>query len=331
MKAKVAIVGCGRVGSTIAYSLMLDDVTSQIVLIDKDVKRGRGEALDLSHGIQFSSAAKVEFSESYEAVSDAQVVVIAAGVAQKPGQSRDELIATNVGVFADIVPSIVRYNKKCIILVVTNPLDVMTYVTWKLSGLPRCQVMGTGTVLDSARLRYLMAIKAKVSAKDICVHVLGEHGDRSFAWCSKASIAGISLDQFPELSCEFMQKAQAEVRKAAYQVIDLKGATFFSIAMVTAKLIMAIVLDQSRIFTVSTILENYQGLDDSHQGQPGVITGPGASPLAISVPTIVRASGVCKNLEVDLDDRERVQFSASVTAVRAGIDQAMTILKKRNT
>jgi L-lactate dehydrogenase len=182
--ARVAIIGAGFVGSTTAYALMMTGAASEIALIDAKKERAEGEALDLMHCMQFTTSVRIEAGDDFSLVKNAAVVVIAAGVPQKPGQSRSELLETNTLIFKDIVPKIMRYNSECIILVVTNPLDVLTYVTLKISGFPSCRVLGSGTVLDTARLRYLMGQHFKVSPKDITAYILGEHGESEFAWWS---------------------------------------------------------------------------------------------------------------------------------------------------
>ncbi len=312
VSAKVAIVGAGNVGSAAAYAMMMDGVVCEIALIDKNKDRAEGEALDLRHGVQFSSVSKIVFGDSYELVRDAQVVVVTAGVAQKPGESREGLVQTNTQIFSQIIPEIAKHNKSCVLLVVTNPLDVMTYVAWKLSGFPKERVIGTGTVLDTARLRYLIAKEIHVSPKDICAHVLGEHGDSSFPWWSRASIAGVSLDSYAKLSAEFKEQLKEEVRTAAYQVIKKKGATFYAIGLVIAKLVRAMLLNQPRIYSVSTILDDYLGING----------------VALSVPAVVRASGVTATLQVALDVKEAELFKTSANAVKQGIAAAQAVLDK---
>lgn len=217
---KVAIVGAGFVGSTAAYAIMMSGCATEIALIDIDKDKAEGEALDLMHCMQFTTSANIIAGDDFAMVSDAAVVVIAAGVGQKIGQTRSDLLATNVSIFKTIVPKIIRHNKDCILLVVTNPLDVLTYVTWKISGLPSCSVLGTGTVLDTARLRYLMGQHFQISPKDITAYILGEHGDSEFAWWSCANIAGIPLSSLPTYSRLELEKMFLQARNAADQIIQ---------------------------------------------------------------------------------------------------------------
>jgi L-lactate dehydrogenase len=306
MPAKVAIVGAGFVGSTAAYALMLDGLVSEIALIDLNKAKAEGEALDLRHGMQFTKSTKIWAGDSFELVKGAAVVVLCAGANQKPGENRSDLLQKNVSIFKELVPKITEHNKDAILLVVTNPLDVLTYVTWKVSGLPKCRVFGTGTVLDTARLRYLLSRHFKVSAKDITAYMLGEHGDAEFPWWSGANIAGIPLQEFEECSPRVMEKIHKDVCNVVYEVIEKKGATYYAIALVIAKIVRSILLDQERVFTVSTVLEKYHGVDD----------------IAMSVPTIIRREGVSKTLDVRLDENEKKYFHNSAEKIKKGIQDA---------
>jgi L-lactate dehydrogenase len=305
--AKVAIVGAGFVGSTAAYALMMNGAASEIALIDVNNDKAEGEALDLRHCMQFAHTVNIVAGDDFALVRDASVVVITAGIAQKPGQSRLDLVKTNVAVFNDIVPSIVRHNPDCTLLVVTNPLDVLTYQTLQLSGFPSCRVLGSGTVLDTARFRYQIGTHFEISPKDVVAYVLGEHGDSEFMWLSQANIAGIPLTQLPGYSLKLMQQLHQETRDAAYQIIAKKGATYYAIALVITKLVRAIILDQSRVFTVSTLIEDLYGVRD----------------VCLSVPTVVRKNGVCQRLPLTLNDEEQQQFRRSAKLVRDAIDQAL--------
>lgn len=243
---KVAIVGTGFVGSTAAYAIMLDGVASKLALIDINKDVAQGHALDLMHGMQFTNSTQVEAGDSFELVKDAGVVVLSAGVAQKPGQSREDLLQANVAIFKKIIPEIIKHNKDCILLVVTNPLDVLTYLTYELSGFDSCRVFGTGTVLDTSRLRYLLGQEFKISPKDITAYILGEHGDSQFVWWSHANIAGVPVGT--KVSRDFLDQAHKKVKNAVYEVIEKKAATYYAIATIIAKIVRSILLDQSRVF-----------------------------------------------------------------------------------
>ena len=307
---KVAIIGTGFVGSSIAYALMMDGVASEIALIDKDKSIAQGHALDLTHCVQFTKTTKIVAGDSFELVKDAKIVVLSAGLGQKPGQTRAELLEKNVSIFKQIIPQVVKYNKDCILLVVTNPLDVMTYVAYKLSGFAPCRVFGSGTVLDTARLRYMLGEHFGISPKDITAYILGEHGDSQFVWWSKASVAGICLPNISNDPKSFFEQIHQDVKNAVYEVIKRKGATYFAIALIITKIVRAILQNQLRVFTVSTVLQNYQGISN----------------VCLSVPTVIRATGICRHLPVDLDEDEKKIFNACVQKIKEGITQAEKII-----
>lgn len=310
--AKVAIVGAGMVGSTAAYAMMMNGVASRIALIDIKKEKAEGEALDLLHGLQFTHSVDIVAGDSFELVKDAEVVVIAAGQAQQSsGQGRAELLDHNVAIFKQIIPEIVRYNKDCILLVVTNPLDVLTYVTSKLSGFPQCRVFGTGTVLDTARLRYLIGHQFNVSPKDVTAYILGEHGDSEFLWTSGAQIAGVPLHLFDGYSDAMLASISMKTKNAVYDIIAKKGATYYAIGLVITKIVRAILLDQSRVFSVSSLVQ-----DDFY----------GVHDICLSLPTIVRKSGVCKRLPVILNEYEQKLLRASGESIKSGINRANKLI-----
>lgn len=302
--AKVAIVGVGAVGSAAAYAMMMDGAVDEICLIDRNKEKAEGEALDLQHGMQFTKSTKIFAGDSFELCKGADVVILCAGFAQKAGgETRADLLKRNVAVFKEIIPQITKYNKDCILLSVTNPLDALTYVAWKVSGFPECRVFGAGTVLDSARLRFLLGRHFKISPKDINAYILGEHGDTEFAWWSAANIGGIPLAQLPLYDKKRFDEIFQEVKNAAYTVINKKGCTAYSIALVIAKIVRAIVMDQCRVFTVSTVLHDYCGADD----------------VCLSVPTIVRKSGICEQLPIQLTNEEQALFEKTYNKVKEAL------------
>lgn len=307
MGSKVAIIGAGNVGSTAAYAMMLDDVVSEIALIDINKDKAEGEALDLRHGMQFTRSAKIWAGDSFDLVEGAKIVVITAGLAQKPGgESRLNLLSKNVEIFKSIIPKIVAHNKDCILLIVSNPLDVLTYVALKLSGFPPCRVFGSGTILDTSRLRYLLGRYFNVSPKDVTAYMLGEHGDTEFPWWSGANIAGVPLKDFDRYSQSVMDKIHLDVKNAAYEVINKKGATFYAIALVIAKMVRAILTDQFRVMTVSHLLNNYHGISD----------------VCLSVPTIIRKGGICDSIKISLDKKEHEQFELSAKKISEAIKKS---------
>ncbi|MFA6264013.1 MAG: L-lactate dehydrogenase [Candidatus Babeliales bacterium] len=309
--ARVAIIGAGCVGSTTAYALMMSGTVSEIALIDVKKDKADGEALDLMHCMQFTTSVHIESGDDFALVKGAAVVVVAAGIPQKQGQPRSELVETNAKMFKEIIPNIVRHNTECIILVVTNPLDVLTYITLHLSGFPSCRVFGSGTVLDTARLRYLMGEHFNISPKDITAYILGEHGDSEFAWWSKATIAGVPISQLPAYDKDVMDKICFSAKNAVYEIIRRKGATFYAIALVVAKIVRAILLDQSRVFTVSTLVSGVYGVKD----------------VCLSLPTVVRKSGSCERLPVELNAEEQKYFITSAQKIRQEIDSAINLVK----
>lgn len=308
--SKVAIIGAGFVGSTSAYALMLNGTASHIALIDLNKEKAEGEALDLLHCMQFTHSAEIIAGDSFELVKDAEVVVITAGVGQKIGESRVDLLEKNVRIFKEIIPQIVKYNQDCTLLVVTNPLDVLTHVTLKLSGFPSCRVIGTGTVLDTARLRYEIGRHFEISPKDVSAYMLGEHGDSEFVWWSKAEIAGIPLHKFYAYSPELMHKIYEKTKNAADEIIRKKGATYYAIAMVVNKIVRAILLDQSRVFSVSSLVQNLYDIDD----------------VCLSLPMVIRKGGTCQRLDLELNKEEQILLQASAHKIRELTRKALSFV-----
>lgn len=309
-QAKVAVVGVGCVGSAVAYTLMLNGIVSKLALIDSNKAKAEGEALELCHCMPFTHSIEVTAGDSMSLVKDASIIVIAAGSAQKPNQPRTELLEKNVRIFKEIVPHIVTHNPDAILLVVSNPLDILTYVTLKLSGLPPCRVFGTGTVLDTARLRYLTAQHFKVSPKDVVAYILGEHGDSEFVWWSSANIAGVPLAQFPGYSKDLLYNLHQKTKNAVYEIIEKKGATFYAIAIVVTKIIRALLHNQARVFSVSSLVENVYDFSD----------------ICLSVPTIIRDGGICEKLPLVLTSEEQDLFRQSATKIKENIAVAMKLV-----
>lgn len=306
---KIAIVGAGHVGSTLAYTCMLQGLASQIALIDIDKNRATGEAMDLNHCQQFTPNSLVVAGDSFELVGGANIVVIAAGLAQRPGQSRLDLLQANVALFSKIVPAIAAHNKDCFILVVTNPMDILSYVTYKLSGLPANRVFGSGTVLDTARLRFLVAKRFGVSPKDVMAYVLGEHGDSEFVWWSGASLAGSLLSSQQKYDKNFEQEMLDHTRQSAYEVIEQKGSTSYAIALTVAKIIKSIMFNQSRVFTISMLT-----------------TGVLPEEVYLSMPVVLKADGNHVRLPVVLSDQERNALRLSAQQIFQGISDAQKCL-----
>ena len=302
---KVAVIGCGFVGSTSAYTLMQSSLFSEMVLIDADRARAEGEALDIKHGLPFTKPMNI-YAGDYSDIADAAIIVITAGAAQKPGETRLDLVNKNVAIFKSIIPEIVKYNKDAILLVVSNPVDILTYVTLKLSGFPKNRVIGSGTVLDSARLKYLLGKHLDVNPKSVHAYIIGEHGDSELAVWSSANVSGIPITDFCELRGhktnhnENEQALYEEVKNSAYEIIKKKGATYYGIALSVRRIC------EHSILPVSSYHEeriNYD-LED----------------ICMSVPAIVGSNGIQQVLKIRLDHNEQNALKASATELKSILD-----------
>ncbi len=302
---KVAVVGCGFVGSASAFALMESGLFSEMVLIDANKDKAEGEALDIGHGLPFAKPMKI-YAGDYKDIGDAAVVVITAGAGQKPGETRLDLVKKNVGIFKSIIPEIAKYNKDGILLVVANPVDILTYVTAKLSGFPENRVFGSGTVLDTARFKYRLGEHLQVDSRSIHAFIIGEHGDSEIAVWSSANVSGVPINDFCELRGHFqheesMQRIADEVKNSAYEIINKKGATYYGIAMSVRRICEAIIRDEKSILPVSSIQHDNDGIDD----------------IAISMPAIVGRKGVEGIVPIDLSDAEREKLHASADTLKS--------------
>jgi L-lactate dehydrogenase len=303
VKGKVAIVGAGDVGATTAYSLMQSGVASEIALIDIDQDKVEGEAMDLSHGGAFVKPVDV-YAGDFEDCWDADVVVITAGASQKPGESRLELLERNVDIFKDMVPQITeRISPETVLLVVTNPVDILSYVTWKVSDLPYERVIGSGTALDTARFKQVLSDHCDVATQNVHAYVVGEHGDSEVPVWSSAHLAGVPFDEYCEMTArdhdeETKAGIAEEVRGAAYEIIDKKGATYYAIGLATTDIVEGLIRDEDTIMTVSTLMQGQYGLDDVY----------------LSLPCVVNRRGIRNVLELELteDEHDDLQNSADV-------------------
>lgn len=309
---KAVVIGAGQVGAATAYTLMLSGLVSELVIIDLNEKKAKGEALDIVHGMPLCPPAEV-YAGDYADCAGADIVIITAGANQKPGETRLDLLAKNRAVFGSIVPQAVKYAPDALYLVVTNPVDALTLETIRLSGLPAGRVIGTGTVLDTSRLRYLLSQHTGIDPRNIHAFVLGEHGDSEFVSWSRASIAGMTLDEYCKdcgrcrgpLSDILDTEIENQVRRAAYSIIELKGATYYAIAVAVRRIVEAILRDEQSILTVSTLLEGQYGLDG----------------VCLSVPAIVGRQGVERVLEVGLSEEEKDRLAASASAVKKAMGE----------
>ena len=310
-KRKCAVIGCGFVGATTAYTLMKSRLFSEMVLLDANPKKAIGEAEDLSHGLSFNSPMEI-YAGNYEDLTDASIIVIAAGAGQKDGETRMDLLEKNVRIFETIVGNIRRVGTEAILLVVTNPVDVLTQVTLRLSGLPRERVIGSGTVLDTARLKYLLGKRFGVDARNVHAFILGEHGDSELPVFSSANISGVDLVDFCSAGCkneelcslESLEPVFEEVKNSAYRIIDGKGATYYAIAEAVLRIVSAIMRDEKTILPVSAYIEDYYGAHD----------------VCIGVPCIVGRGGVESVLKIPLDEREQERFRYSASVIHSAYD-----------
>lgn len=285
-RGKIVIVGAGFVGSTTAYTIMLGGLFSEIVIIDIDKNKAEGDALDIAHGVALNKPVKV-IAGDYDECKDADIVVITAGANQNPGETRIDLLKRNAGIIKSITENIMKHAPDDIILLtVTNPVDILTYVTYKVSGLPKNQVLGSGTVLDTARLKYLISKKTGIDARNCHTYIIGEHGDSEVAAWSITNIGGMSMQEYctftGKCSIDDLDKMYTEVKNAAYEIISKKGATYYAIAVAVARIVECIAGDENSILTVSSIFDGQYGISD----------------VALSVPTKVGGLGIEKVLEV---------------------------------
>lgn len=296
---KIAIIGAGGVGATTAYALMTQGIGSEIVLIDLDKKKAEGEAMDLRHGASFVNPVDI-YAGDYSDLADAKLIIITAGAAQKPGETRLDLMKKNTGVFKNIVSSITKYNKEGILLVVTNPVDVLTYLTYQLSDFPANRVIGSGTVLDSSRFRSLLSKNCGVADSNVHGYIIGEHGDSEVPVWSLTNIAGTPIETYCPIcgkDCENkdFEKIGNQVKNAAYEIIEKKGATNYAVALAVSRISRAILRDENAVLTVSSLMKGYYGIED----------------ISLSLPTIINSDGIERVLELPLSDKEKKAFKDS--------------------
>lgn len=299
---RVVLVGTGAVGCSYAYSMINQGVAEELVLIDVNEAKSEGEAMDLNHGIPFAPSPIKVWSGSYQDCEHADLVVITAGLAQKPGETRLELVEKNTKIFKQIVKNIMASGFDGIFLVATNPVDILTYVTWKESGLPKERVIGSGTVLDSARLRFALGQYFNMDTRNVHAYIIGEHGDTELPVWSRASVGVERLEELPaeKLNKESLEEIFVNVRDAAYHIIERKGATYYGIGMSLVRITKAILNNENCILTVSSYLDGQYGQND----------------VFIGVPAVINRGGIREILEIDLNEKEKEQFSYSVKVLK---------------
>ena len=304
----LAIIGAGAVGTSLAYASLIRQSAREIVLYDIDSARVEAEVLDLAHGTQFTGASVVTGGDDLDVIIGANMVVVTAGAKQHPGQSRLELAAVNVGILRDLMPKLVERAPDAVFMLVTNPCDVLAVAAQRISGLPASRVFASGTVLDSSRLRWLLARRAGVSPTSVHAMIVGEHGDSEFPLWSQASIGPVPiLDWQPAGGTPFtadeLDAIAADVKGAAYRVIAGKGATNYAIGLSGARIVEAVLRDEGAILPVSSVLEDYHGVNG----------------IALSVPSVVDAQGVSQVIEMPFSVHEEQQLHRSVEAITASL------------
>ena len=301
---KVAIIGCGFVGSSIAFSLMQRGLFTEMVLLDVDGAKAEGEAMDLSHGLPYIASMDIR-AGTYDDIGDCALVVITAGVNQKQGETRLDLIGKNVAILKNIIPQITSRGFEGILLIVSNPVDVLTYAAYRISGYPKRRVIGSGTVLDTARLKYLLGERLRVDSRSVHAFIIGEHGDSELAVWSGANVSGVDLPAFFQLQGQkgaqtALQEIYEGVRDSAYEIIARKGATYYGIAMAVARIADSIVKDERAVLPVSVLLEGQYDLRG----------------LCLSITSIIGRNGLEQVLEIPLDQGERRALECSAQQLR---------------
>ena len=305
---KAVMVGCGFVGSASVFALMQSGLFSEIAMIDADMDKAEGEAMDISHGIPFAKHMRV-YPGNYDDVRDAGIVIVTAGANQKPDETRLDLVHKNVGIFKSIIPEIASRDFKGILLIVANPVDILTSVAQKLSGLPENRVIGSGTVLDTGRLKTRLSDHLGVDSRSIHAFIIGEHGDSEIAAFSSANVSGIPLNDFCEMRGHYShdeaeKNIAEEVKNAAYEIIQRKRATYFGVAMAVKRICECIVRDEKSILPVSTMMHGEQEID-------GVV---------LSMPCIVGSDGIETQVPIKLDEDELKRLRESAGILKGIID-----------
>ena len=308
---KIVVIGCGAVGSTFAYTAVLRGLAGELVLMDATRAKAEGDALDLNHGLPFVPPVRISAGD-YDDVSGADIVVIAAGAGQKPGETRLDLVKKNAAIFREIIPRVAERAPRAILLVATNPVDVLSYLTYRLSGFPASRVIGSGTLLDSARFRYLIGQAASIDPRSVHAYIIGEHGDSELPVWSRSNIAGVSLTEpspYWPLTGDKAQRDRLfeETRDAAYRIIERKGATYYAIALALARIVEAVLRDENAVLTVSTLLQDFHGISD----------------LYLGVPAVVGRSGVRQVIQPTLDEGEKERLRHSADVLRRTVDSLL--------
>ncbi|BBI32989.1 L-lactate dehydrogenase [Cohnella abietis] len=298
-KTRVVVIGTGAVGSTTAYTLLLRNRMDELVLIDANHNKAVGDALDMNHGMPFTGGAKL-WAGTYEDCREADIIIITAGAAQRDGETRVDLLKRNVSIFDSIIEEVSKVNTQAILLIASNPVDIMSYFTWRKLQWPINRIIGSGTLLDSARFRYLIGEKLDIDPRSVHAHIVGEHGDSELPLWSLANVAGAQL----QLSDEDKEDIFTNTRDAAYQIIDAKGATYYAIALALDRICTAILRDEGAVLNVSTLLQDYHGISDVYLG----------------VPCIVDRQGVREVMNITITDSEKELLQCSANKLKGLIE-----------
>lgn len=306
---KCGVIGVGFVGATCAYTLAVSGLFSELTLVDMNEKKAKAEAADINHGVSFTRPCHVR-AGGYDALAECGLIIIAAGANQKPGETRIELLGRNKRIMQAVIESIMAVNRHAILLIVSNPVDVLTHMAQKLSGLPAGRVLGSGTVLDTARLKYLVGQHLGVDSRNVHAFIIGEHGDSELAVWSSANVSGVDLADFcritgKDYSFGAMHRIYENVRDAAYSIIDGKGATYYGIGMAVRRIAEAIVRDEHSVLPVSSLISGHYGVND----------------LCLGLPSVVGRGGVESVLDIPLSADELMQLQHSASGLRQLIDE----------
>lgn len=301
---KAAMIGCGFVGSASAFALMQSGLFSEMVFIDADKDKAEGEAMDIAHGVPFARQMKI-YAGDYDDIGDAAIIIVTAGANQKPDETRLDLVHKNIGIFKSIIPEIAKRNCQGILLIVSNLVDILTYTALKLSGFPENRVIGSGTVLDTARLKYELSEHLSVDSRSIHAFIIGEHGDSEIAAWSSANISGIKVSDFCEMRGHYHHdentKLIAEsVKNSAYEIIEKKHATYYGIAMAVKRICEVIIRDEKSILPISSMMHGEYGIDD----------------VVLSMPAVVGKNGVETTVPIDLNEEEQVKLRESAETLK---------------
>ncbi len=308
---KAAVIGCGFVGSATAFTLMQSRLFSELVLLDVNMEKADGEAKDIAHGIPFAGQMKI-YAGTYDDVADASIIIITAGANQKPGETRLDLVQKNAAIYKGIIPEIVKRGFDGILLIVSNPVDILTYVALKLSGLPENRVIGSGTVLDTARLKYALGEHLGVDSRSVHSFIIGEHGDSEIAAWSSTNVSGIPLNDFCEMRGHYnhdeaMDEIAEKVKNSAYDIISKKQATYYGIAMSVKRICECIVRNEHSILPISSMMHGEYGIED----------------ITLSMPAIVGANGLETHVPISLSEEEAFKLKESANKLKevaAGLD-----------